>query len=217
MDKKLQILKERQNQVFTGMAEILGGISSPVRIRLIHFLSQGPLTVETLADKIDQSVANTSMHLRKMLAEKIVSVTVQGKNRLYSLHPAVLPFWEACQDFVQGLDPNLKLQVEDVYEDLDWKEDLKTTVSMAKNKDVLLLDARPSDEVVEPLDELNVVNIPSGELKKNLAKLSKRKPVLVFCRGRMCALSAYVVNDLREQGYKAYRLNESWYSLKNMI
>ena len=56
MDKKLLKLKEQQNELFCSIAAIIGAISSPVRIRLIHFLSQGPLTVETLAIKIDQSL-----------------------------------------------------------------------------------------------------------------------------------------------------------------
>lgn len=215
MSKKLLKLKESQNEILTKIAEILSGISSPVRIRLIHFLSQGPLTVETLADKIDQSVANTSMHLRKMLAVKVVSVSVQGKHRLYSLHPAAFAFWEACQDFIQEVDPVLQLGTKEI-EDINWKESLKSTVKMAKNKEVLLLDARPEEEVSEPLSELNAINIPSSDILKNLNKLPKKKPVLVFCRGRLCALSAMVVSDLREKGIKAYRLNESWYSLKQM-
>ncbi len=217
MDKKLLQLKERQYEVFTTLAEIMGAISSPVRVKLIHFLSQGPLTVEILATKIDQSVANTSMHLRKMLAAKILTVTPLGKNRQYSLHPAVLEFWESCQDFIQNIDPSLKLDLKEVYGDIDWTEDLKTTIKMAKNNDIILVDARPRDEVKEALTKLNVLNIPSTEINKNLSKISKKKPVLVFCRGRMCALSGFVTNELRKNGINAYRLNESWYSLSRGI
>lgn len=214
MNKKVVKLKERQNEVFTSIADIMGGIASPVRIRLIHYLSQGPLTVDILATKIDQSVANTSMHLRKMLAAKVVSVSVQGKHRLYALHPAAFNFWEASQDFIQAISPDLQLEVE---EEINWTENLKATVKMAKNNELILLDARPGEEVSEPLTELNVMNIPSSEVAKHISKLPKKKPVLVFCRGRLCALSAMVVNELREHGIKAYRLNESWYSLKKMI
>lgn len=217
MNKKLEQLREQQNEVFTSIADILGGISSPVRIKLIHFLSQGPLTVEVLATKIDQSIANTSMHLRKMLAAKIVTVSVLGKNRLYTLHPQAFKFWESCQDFIQSIDPSLKLEIKEVYEEMDWKENLKKTVKMAKSNEVILLDARPSDEVSEELSELHVLNIPSSEISKNLSKLPKKKPVLVFCRGRLCALSAFTVSELRKKGINAYRLNESWYSLKSLL
>lgn len=221
MDKKLAKLRDRQNEVFTAIAHILGGISSPVRIRLIHFLSQGPLTVDTLAHKIEQSIANTSMHLRKMLAVNIVTSTVLGKNRLYTLHPAAHMFWESCQDFIQSIDSSLKLDIESVYEEMTWPETIETTVKMAKNKDVVLIDARPKDEVrnevTDSLAELNILNIPSSDLKAQLSKIPKKKPVLVFCRGRLCALSAFTVNELRKNGIKAYRLNESWYSLKQQV
>ncbi len=217
MDKKLQALRNKQNDVFESISDILGGLSAPVRIKLIHFLSQGPLTVETLAGKIDQSIANTSMHLRKMLTAQIVNVSVQGKNRLYSLHPAVFPFWESIQDFIQSIDPTLKVEQDELADELNWSEGLKSTVKMAKSNELIILDVRPSEEVVEPLEKINVLNIPSNEVLKNLSKLPKKKPVLVFCRGRFCALSAYVVGELRSKGIQAYRLNESWYSLKSSI
>jgi rhodanese-related sulfurtransferase len=216
MDKKLEKLKEQQNEIFTSISNILAGIYSPVRIKLIHFLSQGPLTVEILAKKIDQSVANTSMHLRKMLAVDLVMVTVLGKSRLYTLHPAALTFWESCQDFIQHIDTSLQLEVDDVYGSMNWEENLKKTIKMVKTKEVVLIDARPKEEVLDNLEQLHVLHIPSSEIEKNLSKIPKKKPVLVFCRGRFCGLSAYVVNELRKNGVKAFRLNESWYSLKNM-
>lgn len=213
MDKKLLELKERQSEVFTSIADIIGAMSSPVRIKLIHFLSQGPLTVEILSTKIDQSVANTSMHLRKMLAAKVLKVETQGKNRVYSLHPAAFPFWESCQDFIQSVDPSLKLDFKELDGQMDWIQDLRTTIKMAKNNEIVLVDARPKDEVADTLPGLNILNIPSSEIAKNLSKIPKKKPVVVFCRGRMCALSLFVTSELRKNGIKAYRLNESWYSL----
>ena len=99
---------------------------------------------------------------------------------------------------------------------MDWQENIKTTIKMAKNNEITLIDVRPSDEVTDTLNNLNVLNIPTSELTKNISKISKKQPVLVFCRGRLCALSAYAVNELRKNGIKAYRLNESWYSLKKM-
>lgn len=214
MNKKLLKLKNQQDEIFFSIAGILGGFCAPVRIKLIHFLSQSPLAVDVLASKIDQSVANTSMHLRKMLTEKIVSVSVQGQKRIYSLHPATLEFWESCQNFVQKIDPSLELNVEEVYGPLAWPEDLETTIAMAKNKEVLLLDVRPSDEVAQDITGIDVLQMASSELSKKMSQIPKRKPVLVFCRGRLCALSAQAVMELRAQGIKAYRLNHSWYALK---
>ena len=87
MDNKLKVLKQRQEDIFVSLASLLGAMAAPVRIRLIHFLSQAPLTVEVMASKVDQSVANTSMHIRKMLNEGLVTVESLGQKRLYTLAP----------------------------------------------------------------------------------------------------------------------------------
>lgn len=214
MNKELEKIKNQQQTIFTQLATMLGGISSPVRVQLLHFLSQGPLTVEVLSQKIDQSVANTSMHLRKMLACQLVSVSVMAQKRLYSLHPAVLEFWESCQNLMQKIDPSLSLDLQSVFgEEIEWKLDLISTLKQIKNGTVQLLDVRPMDEVDQDLLDLPVIHIPSSDLKNNLKKISHEKPVLVFCRGRLCGLSAHTVNMLRQNGYEAYRLNSSWYEL----
>ena len=217
MDNKLKVLKERQEDIFVSLASLLGAMASPVRIRLIHFLSQAPLTVDVIASKVDESIANTSMHLRKMLNERLVSVETLGQKRLYALSPAVLEFWEHYQDLAQKLDPTLKLETHDIYGDLNWTNTLDETKKLLRSGDVVLLDVRPLDEGIGEDDSGMVLHIPQTELKSSLKKISKKKKILVFCRGRLCALSAFSVNYLREKGYKAYRLDVSWNVVKGVI
>lgn len=214
MDNKLKVLKQRQEDIFTSLASLLGAMAAPVRIRLIHFLSQAPLTVEVMATKVDQSVANTSMHIRKMLSEGLVSVESLGQKRLYTLAPEVQFFWEKFQDFAQKLDPSLVLEASDLYGDINWGEPLSNTKNLIKSGKVILLDVRPSDEVLEKDEVEFVTHIPQSDLKSNLKSLPKKKKILVFCRGRLCSLSAFSVNYLRENGFKAYRLDVSWNNLK---
>lgn len=214
----LQVLKQQQVDIFASMAGILGAIAAPVRIRLIHFLSQAPLTVEVLAAKTDQSMANTSMHLRKMLSEGLVTVESVGQKRLYTLMPAVLDFWESYQDFIQKLNPALKINSQELFGEISWTKNWEETLKLIKKKEIIFLDVRPCDEVVdEPKEFPEIIHISQQDLKLNLGKLPKRKQILVFCRGRMCALSAYSVNYLRENGFKAYRLEESWTRLKKEL
>lgn len=217
MDNKLKVLKERQEDIFVSLATLLGAMASPVRIRLIHFLSQAPLTVEVMANKVDESIANTSMHLRKMHNEGLLKVETLGQKRLYSLSPAVVGFWEHFQDFAQKLDPSLILDVNDVYGDINWSYSMAETKRMLTSKEIILLDVRPKDEILSTADSEGVLHIPQVDLKESLKKLSKRKKILVFCRGRLCALSAFSVNYLRENGYKAYRLDASWNVFKGVI
>lgn len=213
--EKLQILKDKQDDIFDRTAQILSALAAPVRINLIHFLSQAPLTVDVLAHKIDQSVANTSMHLRKLLNENIVSVETVGQKRLYSLHEAMQEFWEHSQDFIQKIDPSLKLTGSEVYEEMNWKKE----VSLEKDKNLIFLDVRPLDEASSDALNLekrnNYLHIPVSELKDKLNLIPKNKKIIVVCRGRMCALSAYAVNYLRKHNFKAFRLDKSWFALKN--
>jgi rhodanese-related sulfurtransferase/DNA-binding MarR family transcriptional regulator len=217
MDKKLKLLKERQEDIFVSLASLLGAMASPVRIRLIHFLSQAPLTVEVAAGKVDESIANTSMHLRKMLNEGLVSVETLGQKRAYSLAPEALEFWEHYQSFAQKLDPSLVLSTSGIYGDLNWTQSWSETKKLAKAGEVLLLDVRPNDEVIEGDSASFVLHIPQSDLKTSLKKLPKKKPLLVFCRGRLCALSAYSVNYLREMGFNAYRLDVSGNVVKGVV
>jgi DNA-binding transcriptional ArsR family regulator/rhodanese-related sulfurtransferase len=215
MDNKIKVLRQRQEDIFVSFASLLGAMAAPVRIRLIHFLSQAPLTVEVMASKLDQSVANTSMHLRKMLSEGLVSVESLGQKRLYTLAPEVQLFWENFQDFAQKLDPSLVLEASDLYGDINWGEPWSITKKLVQSGEVILLDVRPEDEVIGNDDSNLVIHIPQSDLKNNLKNISKKKKVLVFCRGRLCALSAFSVNYLRENGFKAYRLDVSWNSIKS--
>jgi DNA-binding transcriptional ArsR family regulator/rhodanese-related sulfurtransferase len=215
MDNKIKVLRQRQEDIFVSFASLLGAMAAPVRIRLIHFLSQAPLTVEVMASKVDQSVANTSMHLKKMLSEGLVSVESLGQKRLYTLSPEVQIFWENFQDFAQKLDPTLVLEASDLYGDINWSEPWNMTKKLVQSGEVVLLDVRPEDEVIGNDDSDLVIHIPQNDLKNNLKNISKKKKVLVFCRGRLCALSAFSVNYLRENGFKAYRLDVSWNKIKS--
>lgn len=214
MDNKLKVLKKRQEDIFVSLASLLGAMAAPVRIRLIHFLSQTPLTVEVMASKVDQSVANTSMHIRKMLNEGLVTVESLGQKRLYTLAPEVQIFWENYQDFAQKLDSSLVLEASDLYGEINWVEPWSDTKKLIKSGEVCLLDVRPSDEVIDKDETDFVTHIPQSDLKTGLKNLPKKKKILVFCRGRLCALSAFSVNYLRENGFKAYRLDLSWNNLK---
>ncbi len=214
MDNKIKVLKQRQEDIFVSFASLLGAMAAPVRIRLIHFLSQAPLTVEVMASKVDQTIANTSMHVRKMLNEGLVSVERVGQKRLYTLSPEVQIFWENFQDFAQKLDSSLVLDTSDVYGDINWVEPWIDTKKLVKSGEVVLLDVRPEDEVLSSDESDFVTHIPQNNLKSSLKTIPKKKKILVFCRGRLCALSAFSVNYLRENGYKAYRLDVSWNSIK---
>lgn len=209
-----QELKAKQNDIFEELSRLLLSLSSPVRLKIVHLLTQSPQSVETIAEKLNQTTANTSMHLRKMFQEGVVRVTTNKQQRIYSLaHPALLSFWENLQDFAQEQNPSLKLESQDIYgEDFSWDKSPAETRKLIKENKVILLDVRPDDEVSQ--EESDAIHLSHAALKDGSIKLPKSKDVLVFCRGRFCALAVDAVATLRKKGYKAYRLEESWYQLE---
>ena len=217
--KQLLKLRDEQSEIFIHLAQLINGLASPVRIKIIHFLSQGPLSVETLANKLDQEIANTSMHLRKMHSEKLVMVEKLGQKRLYSLHPGLFLFWEQCQDFIQKLFPKVELPVEEIFEEMNWNYSLDETVKMLKNGELIFLDVRPEDEMEKVLDgfEKKIIQIPASEILIKMNSLPKKKKILVICRGRFCALSAGIVNELRKNKFNAFRFKDSFFVLKQKI
>lgn len=212
MSNQLLKLKSEQEMIFKDLSSCLTAISSHVKIMILHFLSQAPHSVESLAVKLDQSIANTSMHLRKMLAENIVNVSVQGQKRFYSLPDPTLRFWIQIQDFVQGLSPHIQLPVEKSYGEINWKMNKKETKILLGQKKLILIDARPLDEItsLEVEKDLNIIRLNSGKIDEVLKKIPHSKKLLVFCRGRFCAMSADIVSKLREKGRDAYRFKYSW-------
>ena len=87
---------------------------------------------------------------------------------------------------------------------------LEQAYEMAKNKEILIIDLRPTDEFDSSHIE-NAINIPMKNLEKNLKKLPKDKEIIVYCRGRNCAYANLASKLLNDNGFHAYSLNQSYY------
>lgn len=221
MSKKFEKAKERQDFLFAEVSSLLSALASPVRLKIIHFLSQAPHSVEQLSIKLKQSVANTSMHLKKMQRENILKTETSGQKRIYSLaQPEMRDFWEQIQAFALIHNPSNSLNSEDIYqEDLEWHKNILETVYLLRAKKVILLDVRPTDEVEgeDPKYKKYVRHIPIENLKRASDSLPKTKPILIICRGRLCVMSNESTYILRKLGYDAYKLDVSWHQISKLI
>ncbi len=216
--KSFERNKRRQLKIFTTLSEKLSAISSPVRLKLIYFLSQAPLSVEILAEKIEQSIANTSMHLRKMLNEDLVTVQQMGQKRIYSLDSAVMTFWEHCQDFLGHLQPSMKDLMEFDAAEINWPHPLKKTIKDLLDKKIALLDVRPMEEVShDPIKEISYFHVPFDQLKERWKNLPKKIPLLIICRGKYCVLSTEATYILKAKKFKVYRMPYSWFVIDKKI
>ena len=219
--KTFEKAKDRQEYLFTEMASLLGVLASPVRLKIIHFLFQAPHSVEPLSIKIGQSVANTSMHLKKMQRENILKTVVLGQKRVYSLaQEEMREFWEQIQHFAEIHNSSNIISSPDIYhEELAWPRDFVETIKMIQSKKLVLLDVRPSDEIDEsdPFYNEFVTHIPAENLKKETHLIPTKKPILVICRGRLCVMSNESTFLLRKKGFEVYKFDYSWYQISKMI
>ncbi len=221
MSKTIEKAKERQDYLFTEISSLLEALASPVRLKIIHFLSQAPHSVEQLSIKLGQSVANTSMHLNKMQRESILKSESLGQKRIYSIAQAEMKeFWEQIQNFALANNTLNVISSPDIYnEELSWPKPLEETIKLIKAKKLTLLDVRPADEI----DETNttykkfVLHIPSEHLKKLKETLPVSKPILIICRGRLCAMSNESTYQLRKLGFDAYKLETSWFQISKEL
>lgn len=217
MTKTLTKIKENQDNLFTEVSTLLESMASPVRLKIIHFLTQAPHSVEQIAQKLNQTVANTSMHLNKMQREHILKTEKKGQRRVYSLaHDEMKDFWEEIQKFAIIHRPDILIETEKIYkEKIDWDEEFTKTIQLIKNNKVMLLDVRPLDEVsqIEELYKKYVTHIPYSELHLRHGEISKKKPVLILCRGRFCGISGESTFLLKKIGLDAHKLNMSWHQI----
>lgn len=219
--KTLKMAKDEQDHLFNEISVMLSALASPVRLRIIHFLSQAPHSVEQLSLKLDQSVANTSMHLKKMQREDLLSVQVIRQKRLYSLaHNKIKDFWESVQDLSETLHPDYIMPTQLLYpEQINWQMDLNQTIKMIKSKKILLLDIRPLDEIDDNqvLYKKYVIHIPYSQLKERYQELTKTKTILIICRGRLCALSGEFTDFLSKLDYKVFKAHFSWHQISKNL
>jgi rhodanese-related sulfurtransferase len=79
----------------------------------------------------------------------------------------------------------------------------------AARGEVIVLDVRPEEEYrAGHLPEAH--SIPVEQLNERIHELPAGKEVIAYCRGPYCLLSVSAVEQLREKGFNAVRLEEGF-------
>src|SRR5687768_5503152 len=74
-----------KDALYEGFAEVAKALASGRRAEIVDLLAQGERTVEDVAASIDQSVANTSHHLRAMARSGLLATRRDGTRIYYRL------------------------------------------------------------------------------------------------------------------------------------
>jgi rhodanese-related sulfurtransferase/DNA-binding MarR family transcriptional regulator len=201
-----------KHQLFEQFADLARALGHAHRLELIEHLAQGERSVEVVAGKIGQSVANTSQHLQQMRRAGLVATRRDGKRVIYRLADG--PVLEAVASLQKLAEANLAEVREVVGAYFTGKDNLEPVsreelTARLKTESITLLDLRPEDEFT--LGHLpGALNIPLDQLETRLAELPEGREIIAYCRGPYCILSFEAVALLRARGLPVRRLEDGF-------
>jgi rhodanese-related sulfurtransferase len=204
----LDDLAHKQQAIFCMLARFGEAMSSPKRLKIISLLSEGPKSVEQLADLTDQSVAATSAHLKVLRVSGLVEGHKAGRHVWCSLAgDSVTRMWLALRNLGEELLPEVREIIRDYFEHPETLSALTMTEIMeeVRNNRVILLDLRDQEEYrAGHLPYARHIDLK--DLKMRVDELAGDRPILAYCRGPYCITALKGVTSLRELGIRARRL-----------
>lgn len=201
-----------KSALYDALAEAAKALGSGRRAELVDVLAQGERSVEELAQEIDQSVANTSQHLQRLLRAGLVQTRREGTRVYYDLAgPEVRTLWEAlrrtAEEHVEGLEELAAAYVgERTGLDSMTRDELRNRL---RTGDVVVLDVRPEAEF-EAGHIRGAVSVPIADLRARLQEIDSGVKVVAYCRGPYCVYADEAVRLLTKAGRDAARLEDGF-------
>ncbi len=196
------IAKDKDLQGYVKAASMARLFSDPIRLELLDALAQDSRTVDSLAQICDLPLKNVSHHLQKLLGAGLVDRVKLGRRALYSIsNDAILSFWAALRQFTnQQSAPESPIAADQFGEGITSEH----LARLLAHKRVVVIDVRPAQEYASG-HLPGALSVPEEELKDQIEKLPRGKPVVAFCRGPYCKLADRAVDLLQEAGFEALR------------
>ena len=201
-----------KDALFEGFAEVAKALASGRRAEIVDLLAQGERSVDEIAEEIDQSVANTSHHLRAMARAGLLTTRRDGTRIFYALAgEAVATLWAALRgvaaEHVAGIErlTNAYLGDREGLEAISRKE----LAARLRRGDITVLDVRPEPEF-RAGHIAGARSVPVTELRRTMRTLPKDVEVVAYCRGPYCVYADDTVRELNRRGYRAQRLEDGF-------
>src|SRR5690242_8330376 len=201
-----------KDALYDGFADVAKAIASGRRCEIVDLLAQGERRVEDIAGELDQSVANTSHHLRAMARVGLVTTRRDGTRIYYTLaSDRVAELFSALRDVGAAHAAGLE-RLADAY--LGARDDVETIdrAELAARllcRDVLVFDVRPETEYAAG-HIAGARSVPIAELRRHLRALPKDAEVVAYCRGPYCVYADDAVRQLTRHGFRARRLADGF-------
>ncbi len=201
-----------KDALFDGFAEVAKALASGRRAEILDVLAQGERSVEEIAAEIDQSVANTSHHLRALARAGLLTTRRDGTRIYYALaSDRVGDLWSAVRDVAEAHGAGLEKLAAAYLGDRDGIEVVDRAELAARLRDgaVVVLDVRPEPEFSAG-HIAGARSVPIGVLRKHLKALPAGTEVVAYCRGPYCVYADDAVRELRRRGFTASRLEDGF-------
>ena len=201
-----------KDALFDGFAEVAKAVANGRRAELIDVLAQGERHVEELAGEIDQSVANTSFHLRTLATTGLVTTRRDGTRIYYRLtSDRVVELWAALRDVAAAHHAELDALAAAYLGDRSRLEEIGRA-ELAERivaGDVIVVDVRPQPEYTAG-HIAGARSIPIDQLADSLKAIPLDVEIVAYCRGPYCVMADDAVRLLRRRGRVARRLEDGY-------
>jgi rhodanese-related sulfurtransferase/predicted transcriptional regulator len=199
-----------KDRVYEQLGRIGKAVASPQRLELLDLLSQGPRTVENLAQEAHLTVANTSRHLQILRTARLIDAEKEGVFVRYRLaDEAVADFFRSLRILAASRLAELDHITRQFFKGSETLEpvDRKALLARARKGLVTVLDVRPTEEYRSG-HIAGAISIPLHELTDRLTELPHDQDIVAYCRGPYCILAAQAVELLQEHGFRVVRLED---------
>jgi rhodanese-related sulfurtransferase/predicted transcriptional regulator len=202
-----------KNELFAHFARVAKALASPVRMELLEALAQGERSVDELARAIDVPMANASHHLQVLRDGGLVSSRRDGIQMIYRLTDEA-----EVTGIVAGIRRVAETQLADVdrivrqvfaRRDNVLPVDHRELRRLARSGAVTVIDVRPSNEFAAGHVK-GAINVPVAELDRHIKEFPRDREIIAYCRGPYCVLAYTAVEQLRERGFTARRMEDGF-------
>jgi DNA-binding transcriptional ArsR family regulator/rhodanese-related sulfurtransferase len=205
--------RKAKDDLFESFASVAAAMASGRRLEIIDVLAQAPRTVVEVEGALDQSVANTSHHLRRLADDGLVSTERRGRHVIYRLaSDQMYDLWRALQEATAAHQPDLGHRAEaytGARDEIPVMDHDTLRRLLDRDEDLVLIDVRPEVEYAAGHID-GAVSVPPQRLDELLPQLPGEGQVVAYCRGRYCAYADQAVRRIRASGRTAYRLADGY-------
>lgn len=201
-----------KDRLYGQYARIGKALASPHRLELLELLAQSERTVESLANELTLSMANTSQHLQVLRGAGLVETRRDGLFIHYRLaDDTVLTLSRTLRTVAEHRLADLERLIREEFKHRSNSEpvSLPELLKRSRREDVIVLDARPAQEYLAGHIP-GALSIPVDELQQRLRRLPKGKAYVAYCRGPYCVYADRAVEILQASGRPAKRLAEGF-------